>query len=93
MQGRADFTQAEMDEIRRIVRLKAGASVSRQKQLRHQLRTLDFHIADFGYQGHGFREADLDRLLTKGHVRITDGQVEETGPLGRLRRAWRRWWS
>jgi hypothetical protein len=93
VQGRAEFTQAEMDEIRRIVRLKTGASVSRQKQLRQHLRTLEFFITDFGYQGHGFREADLDRLLAKGQVRITDGHIEEAGLLGRLRRALRRWWS
>ena len=93
MQGRAEFTQTELDEIRRLLREKNGASVSKQKHLRHQLRDMGFYATDFGYQGHGFREADLDRLLTKGQVRVADGDGDQRGPVGRLGQALKRWWA
>lgn len=93
MQGRSEFTQAELDELRRLARLKAGASVSKQKQLRAEMRRLGFFASDFGYTGHGFREPDLDQLINKGQVRLSQGETGRLGWFGRLRRALSRWWA
>lgn len=70
--GRAEFTQAEIAEIRRLVQQLSEASASRRKHIRQQMRDLGFHISDFGGHEAGFREADLDRLLTRGQISVSD---------------------
>lgn len=93
MKGRSEFTRDEIDELYRLVRRKHGASVSKQKQIRAQMRDVGLYVTDFGYQGHGFRDTDLDRLIQKGAVRVTDDETDRVLWWRRPIRALRRWWA
>lgn len=72
MQGRKEFTRAELDEITRILSLKQGASASRQKQLRRELRDLGFYISDFDSVARTFGSDDLARLVRQHRIIVSD---------------------
>ena len=68
---RKTFKQAEIDELRRLVREKETADQPRQKQLRGEMRGIGFYISDFGHFGlEGFKVEDLDDLIDEGRVKI-----------------------
>ena len=89
MKGRSSFTASEIDQIRELIRRKTRANKSVQKNLRAQMRDLGFYISDFEMSGHGFNEADLDRLIRNGRITVVDA-----GRGGQERREswWRRLW-
>lgn len=68
--GRSEFTAAEIDLIRRIVRDKTNNEKGAQKRLRELLRGCGFYISDFGDFHEGFTEADLDKLIKTGEITI-----------------------
>jgi G:T/U-mismatch repair DNA glycosylase len=72
MQGRDEFTSAEADKIRKLLRDKQRANRTRQKALRQSLRSIGFYITDFGSSPGGFGPSDFDRLVRAGRIRITD---------------------
>lgn len=72
MQGRHEFTRSELDEITRLVTAKRGASASKQKTIRRQLREMGFYIADFESVARSFGPEDVQRLVTSRRIRVTD---------------------
>ena len=71
MQKRSTFTAVEIAEIKRIVREKQTAPADKQKTLRAKLRRLGFYISDYSDQP-GFVESDIDDLIRRGTITLTD---------------------
>jgi hypothetical protein len=70
MKGKASFTAAELDELRRLLREKATADRDRQKTLRQRMRDMEFYISDFSGDQQGFTAFDLDVLIRRGTVTV-----------------------
>lgn len=70
--GRSAFTREEIEELRRLVREKQTADRSRQKVLRGRMRRLGFYISDFAADSAGFVVSDLDDLISRGVITVTD---------------------
>jgi hypothetical protein len=78
MQGRNRFTQSEADQIRDLLRQKAGAYRSEQKSIRGKLRRLGFYITDFDNSQEGFSVADFEDLVRRSLIAIVDDAREES---------------
>src|SRR3954453_8041200 len=75
VQGRSEFTRAEIEELRRLIREKQTADRSRQKALRAKMRGLGFYISDFAFDYGGFVVSDLDELIGRGAITTTDADA------------------
>lgn len=86
--GRRSFTRAEIEELRRLIREKQTADRDRQKVLRGKMRRLGFYITDFASDYGGFVVSDLDDLISRGLITISDagGDSESVAP-GRAARS------
>ena len=69
--GRTNFTRAEIERLRALLREKQTADASRQKTLRAQVRRLGFNIIDFADYP-GFVVSDLDDLIQRGTITVDD---------------------
>src|SRR5204863_2756509 len=76
--GRSGFTSDEIEELRRLLREKQTADRSRQKTLRARMRAIGFYISDFADYP-GFTASDLDDLIQRGTITVTD-QPQAAGP-------------
>ena len=71
--GRNKYSQSEINEIAKLLRLKNAANRARQKEIRHELRVdYEFNISDFNVQGKAFGEAELQEALQRGAIQILD---------------------
>ena len=71
--GRTKFSEKEIKEIGRLLRLKNAGNRAQQKQIRHDLRVgYEFNISDFNEQGKAFGEEELHAALERGSVAILD---------------------
>ena len=71
--GRNKYSQSEIDQIGKLLRLKCKANRLKQKQIRHELRTeYEFNISDFGEQGKAFGYEELQLALQRGAIQILD---------------------
>ena len=71
--GRNKFSQAEITQIGKLLRLKNAGNRARQKQIRHELRVNDeFNISDFNEPGCAFGEEELQEALRRGAIQILD---------------------
>ena len=71
--GRNKYSEKEIKEIGKLLRLKNAANRFGQKQIRHQLRVdYEFNIADFNEPGKAFGEDDLFRAVERGAIVILD---------------------
>lgn len=70
--GRSSFTSAEIDELRRLIREKQTADRWRQKTLRARMRRIGFYISDFASDYKGFVVSDLDELIGRGTIEVTE---------------------
>ena len=69
--GRNKYSEKEIKEIGKLLRLKNAANRFGQKQIRHQLRVdYEFNIADFNELGKAFGEDDLLRAVERGAIVI-----------------------
>ena len=78
--GRSSFTQAEIDELRRLIREKQTADRSRQKALRARMRRIGFYISDFASDYGGFVVSDLDGLISRGTIEVIESAAVEEEP-------------
>lgn len=74
--GRNTFTQSEIQELRRLILEKQMADRSRQKSLRARMRTIGFYISDFSADSAGFVASDLDDLITRGVITVSDDEPD-----------------
>lgn len=71
--GRNKYSQGEIDQIRKLLKMKCSANRFKQKAIRHELRTeYEFNISDFGEQGKAFGPEELDAALQRRAIVILD---------------------
>lgn len=84
--GRNKYNQREIDQIRKLLRLKCAGTRFQQKMVRHKLRTeYEFNIADFNVQGQAFGPEELDAALRRGAILILDDATIEAMKAKRAR--------
>ena len=71
--GRNKFSQNEIEEISRLLKLKNAGNRYKQKLVRHDLRVkYEFNISDFNVPGKAFDEEDLQKAIKRGAVSVLD---------------------
>ena len=71
--GRNKFSQQEIHEIGRLLRLKNAGNRLRQKMIRHDLRVdYEFNISDFNDPGKAFGEEELQQAIQRGTIQVLD---------------------
>lgn len=71
--GRTKFSEKEIKEIGKLLRLKNAGNRAQQKIIRHDLRVnYEFNISDFNEQGKAFGEQELHDAIARGAIAILD---------------------
>lgn len=71
--GRNKFSQSEIDNIARLLRLKNAGNRAKQKLVRHDLRVdYEFNISDFNVPGKAFGEEELQEAIRRGAIQVLD---------------------
>lgn len=71
--GRNKFSQQEIHEIGRLLRLKNAGNRLKQKMIRHDLRVdYEFNISDFNEPGKAFGEEELQQAIQHGAIQVLD---------------------
>ena len=71
--GRNKFSQQEIHEIGRLLRLKNAGNRLKQKMIRHDLRIdYEFNISDFNEPGKAFGEEELQQAIQRGAIQVLD---------------------
>ncbi len=71
--GRNKFSEKEIKDIGKLLRLKNSGNRAQQKIIRHQLRVdFEFNISDFNEQGKAFGEEELHDAINRGAIFILD---------------------
>ena len=71
--GRNKFSQGEIKEIGKLLRLKNAGNRAQQKEIRHQLRVdYEFNISDFNEPGKAFGEEELQEAIKRKAIQILD---------------------
>ena len=71
--GRNKFSQQEINEIGKLLRLKNAGDRLKQKLIRHDLRVgYEFNISDFNEPGKAFGEEELQEAIRRGAIQILD---------------------
>ena len=71
--GRNKFSQQEINEIGKLLRLKNAGNRLKQKLIRHDLRVgYEFNISDFNEPGKAFGEEELQEAICRGAIQILD---------------------
>lgn len=74
--GRNKFSQDEINDISKLLRLKNAGNRYKQKLIRHDLRVkYEFNISDFNVQGKAFDEEDLQKAIARGAIQILDDKT------------------
>ena len=69
MKGKDTFTQAEISELRNLIRERIKADISRQKVIRSKMRKIGFYgFDDFGIVD--MQPADFERLINSGRIKV-----------------------
>ncbi len=84
--GRNKFSQTEINEISKLLRLKNASNRAKQKLVRHTLRTdFEFNISDFNEPGKAFGEAELQNAIRRGAIKLVDEATAADMKAKRLR--------
>ena len=71
--GRNKFSESEIKEIEKLLRLKNAGNRHQQKLVRHDLRVdYEFNISDFNQPGKAFGEEELHDAIRRGAIVILD---------------------
>ena len=71
--GRNKFSQQEIHEIGRLLRLKNAGNRLKQKMIRHNLRVdYEFNISDFNEPGKAFGVEELQQAIQRGAIQVLD---------------------
>ena len=71
--GRNKFSQQEIHEIGRLLRLKNAGNRLKQKMIRHDLRVdYEFNGSDFNEPGKAFGEEELQQAIQRGAIQVLD---------------------
>lgn len=84
--GRNKYSEKEVKEIGKLLRLKNAGNRAQQKLVRHDLRVkYEFNISDFNVQGKAFGEEDLMEAIHRGAIQILDDATIEAMKAKRAR--------
>ena len=84
--GRNKYAKQEIEQIKKLLRLKNSANRSKQKLIRHELRVnFEFNISDFNEAGKAFGEEDLEQAIRRGAIVILDDATIEAMKAKRAR--------
>lgn len=84
--GRNKFSEKEINQIAKLLRLKNAANRAKQKLIRHDLRVnFEFNISDFNDAGHAFGENELMKAIERGAIVILDDATIEAMKAKRAR--------
>lgn len=76
--GRNKYSEKEIKEIGKLLKLKNSANRAKQKEIRHQLRTeYEFNISDFNEPGKAFGDIELQDAVNRGAIKILDDATIE----------------
>ncbi len=78
MQRRSQFTRDEYNTIKDLLYERGRSDRHKQKAIRSKLRKLGFYISDYGALG--FTTADLDDMIARGRITITEAGPRATKP-------------
>ena len=71
--GRNKYSDKEIKQIEKLLRLKNAGNRAQQKLIRHQLRVdYEFNISDFNEPGKAFGEEELQDAIKRGAIVILD---------------------
>ncbi len=71
--GRNKFSQQELTDISRLLKLKNASKRGKQKEIRHELRVdYEFNISDFNEQGKAFGPDELQEAVRRGAIQVLD---------------------
>lgn len=71
--GRNKYSQQEIGQIAKLLRMKNNANRLKQKEIRHELRTkFEFNISDFNEQGKPFGPDELYAAIDRRAIYILD---------------------
>ena len=84
--GRNKFSQKEIQEIGKLLRMKNEGNRAKQKEIRHTLRVdYEFNISDFNEPGKAFGEEELMAAVKRGGIIILDDATIEAMKAKRAR--------
>ena len=84
--GRNKFSQKEITEIGKLLRMKNAVNRGKQKLIRHQRRVdYEFNISDFNEPGKAFGEEELADAVNRGAIQILDDATIEAMKVKRAR--------
>lgn len=84
--GRSKYAKQEIEQIKKLLRLKNSANRSKQKLIRHELRVnFEFNISDFNEPGKAFGEEELEQAIRRGAIVILDDATIEAMKAKRAR--------
>lgn len=76
--GRNKFSQKEIQQIAKLLKMKNAGNRAQQKVIRHELRVnYEFNISDFNEPGKAFGEAELQDAIKRGAIVILDDATIE----------------
>lgn len=70
--GRSSFSRQEIDTLREQLRELRRAERGRQKTIRASMRRMGFYITDYATDSQGFTASDLDDLIRRGVIQVTE---------------------
>ena len=84
--GRNKFSQKEIQQIAKLLKMKNAGNRAQQKVIRHELRVnYEFNISDFNELGKAFGEAELQDAIKRGAIVILDDATIEAMKAKRAR--------
>lgn len=84
--GRNKYSQKEIDQIAKLLRLKNAGNRAQQKAVRHDLRVdFEFNISDFNEPGKAFGDVELQEAIRRGAIEILDDATIESMKAKRAR--------
>lgn len=84
--GRNKYSQKEIDNIAKLLRMKNKVNRAKQKLIRHELRVdYEFNISDFNEPGKAFGEEELQSAIQRGAIAILDDATIEAMKAKRAR--------
>ena len=84
--GRNKFSEKEIQQIAKLLRLKNAGNRYKQKLVRHDLRVIfEFNISDFNEPGKAFGEEELQQAIQRGAIQILDDATIEAMKAKRAR--------
>ena len=73
MKGKSNFTKSECAILKRLIKRKVNSNKSEQKNIRNEMRDMNFYISDFTDKK-GFDVDDFSQLIEDGKITIVEDE-------------------